>query len=304
MFNIKLKIFRIPVCKKRHEEKNTDNIDNKNIFLKLLQFKKFLLESKPNKTNKNEYDESIWHLWLQGYDNAPDIVKISVNSIKKYAKDKKLILLDEKNLDKFIKIPDHIQKKYQEGKIKPAHYSDYIRTALLAKYGGIWIDSTVVLTSKIPTDVIRSKFFVFKNNTWIGFGNNIPSYDYLYSIKQPIFNVNALHACSNWFIRAKKDSAIIHNMLSLLDKYLEQYDEAIDYFFFHYFVTVCVTSNTDCKQEWCEMPVKSNMFPHVLQNKFLNEEPIINTDEIFKYSFCHKLNRGIKPSLLYKVLKK
>ena len=114
----------------------------------------------------NKYSNCIWQLWLQGFDNAPDIVKKCVKSVKYFCHDKKIIYLDEKNISNYITIPEHIMHKYKKGIISPAHFSDYIRVALLSKYGGLWLDSTILLTDKIPDEIFESKIFLFKDLGW------------------------------------------------------------------------------------------------------------------------------------------
>lgn len=54
-------------------------------------------------------------------------------------------------MNNYIKIPDIIQDRVESKKISMAQYSDIIRMCLLAEYGGLWIDSTVLVTQLIPS---------------------------------------------------------------------------------------------------------------------------------------------------------
>ena len=98
---------------------------------------------------ENPYPQKIWTLWLQGYENAPDIVKICISSMKKYANNYDVVVLDENNLSKYITLPDFIMQKYKKGFISPIHFSDIVRLELLDRYGGTWIDSTVLCTGSL-----------------------------------------------------------------------------------------------------------------------------------------------------------
>ena len=42
----------------------------------------------------------------------------------------------------------NIEEKFEKGKIGMAHFSDLLRISLLAKWGGMWIDSTALCTDE------------------------------------------------------------------------------------------------------------------------------------------------------------
>ncbi|MBO7316194.1 MAG: hypothetical protein J6U44_03405, partial [Paludibacteraceae bacterium] len=106
-------------------------------------------------------DKKVWVCWLQGIENAPYIVQKCVESIKKHSLDYEVILLDKNNIKNYISLPSYIEEKHLKGIIPNAHYTDYIRVILLAKYGGIWIDSTFFLTDKLPDYIAESDLFLF-----------------------------------------------------------------------------------------------------------------------------------------------
>ena len=71
--------------------------------------------------------------------------------------------LTKNNFKQYIELPDYIEKKFEKGKISMAHFSDLLRISLLAKWGGMWIDSTALCTDE---DFFRyaskQRLFVFK----------------------------------------------------------------------------------------------------------------------------------------------
>ena len=91
-------------------------------------------------------DMPIWQLWFQGEDNAPEIIKVCFASVKKHAKNRKVIVLDDETWRQYISLPEYIVEKYNDKTIGPAHMSDVIRVCLLEKYGGTWIDATILLS--------------------------------------------------------------------------------------------------------------------------------------------------------------
>jgi hypothetical protein len=85
----------------------------------------------------------IWGYWAQGFEQAPEIVHIAVESWKKHRGDLQIRLLDFKTLPDWLDMSDLPQTFDQLSHQKRANA---IRLALLAKYGGIWLDSTVIVT--------------------------------------------------------------------------------------------------------------------------------------------------------------
>ena len=84
----------------------------------------------------------VWVCWWQGIDNAPAIVKKCVESIQKNVHNHKVTIITEDNYKNYVEFPDWIEEKKKKGIISRTHYSDLLRLELLAKYGGIWLDST------------------------------------------------------------------------------------------------------------------------------------------------------------------
>lgn len=101
----------------------------------------------------------IWVCWLQGENNMPPIVKTCFKSIIKNANYHPVILITLENFQNFINLAPHIISKYEQGIIEHPFFSDIIRVNLLCKYGGIWIDSTYLMTSQIPDNLLNNSFF-------------------------------------------------------------------------------------------------------------------------------------------------
>ena len=102
----------------------------------------------------------IWVCWWQGLENAPEIVKVCFESIKKFAGERKVILITQNNYQDYVDIPDYIIEKVKKGIISITHFSDVLRVNLLSKHGGIWIDATCLLTANIFEDFIPEFYTV------------------------------------------------------------------------------------------------------------------------------------------------
>ncbi len=163
-----LRLFGIKVYSKKEAPLNV----HKNVFRCLNKYK-YVLEKQPQYIASDKYKDVIWQCWWQGVDNAPDIVKKCFESVKKFS-GKEVIVIDNNNYDKYIKIPEHIMNKFEKGVISFAHFSDYIRCLLLSTYGGTWIDSTVLLTDKMPEVIFKQDFFQFLTPFWYNL-SDVPS---------------------------------------------------------------------------------------------------------------------------------
>ena len=114
------------------------------------KYKKYLDMYNPEKDNNVDNNKpTIWILWLQGVENAPEIVKKCIKSIKYYNGDKKIVVLTKDNLFDYIKLPKYIIEKWRKGIISNTHFSDIVRIELLYDYGGIWMDATTFCTSAV-----------------------------------------------------------------------------------------------------------------------------------------------------------
>lgn len=108
--------------------------------------------------------QRVWICWMQGIENAPELVQRCYASIKEHVTDREIVLITAENRKKYVELPDYIEEKYAKGIITHTHFSDILRVTLLAKHGGTWIDATVFCSGGvIPHYMLDSDFFVFQN---------------------------------------------------------------------------------------------------------------------------------------------
>lgn len=210
----------------------------------------------------------IWICWFQGEENAPDIVRMCISSVKEAFNDYDIIVITDKNIDEFIQIPQYIKDKKQKGIIKPTHFSDLIRLELLVKYGGIWLDSTVLCGSRKLVDTLNqmdSELFMFKD----------------------MFTLDKYIAVSNWFIYAKKQNPFLKTVRNMLFEYWKTENHICNYFLFHLFTCIVAEFKTE---EWEKIPAYSCQPPHILQNELFDIYNEKRFDQIMGMSSFHKLS--------------
>ncbi|MCR5298054.1 MAG: capsular polysaccharide synthesis protein [Paludibacteraceae bacterium] len=117
-----------------------------------------LVEKYKNRPSKNKEGDTIWTMWWQGEENAPELVKSCINSIRRHT-DKKVIVLDKDNYIEYISLPSTILEGVKRKRISLTHLSDIIRCGVLSFYGGFWLDATVYVTKDLPENLFSDDFY-------------------------------------------------------------------------------------------------------------------------------------------------
>jgi hypothetical protein len=235
---------------------------------KLQKRYKCVLEKMSNNTLQNERSNKVWICWLQGFENAPLVVKKCYDSIKKYFTEYEIIELNSKNLFNYVYFPNYILEKWRKKIISDAHFSDLLRLELLIKYGGMWIDSTVLCTSSnIPKYITDSDLF-------------------LYQCLKPGRDGHAL-TISNWLIFAKTNNTLLIATKTLLCEYWKKNNFAIDYYVFHMFFEI---ASEKFKNEREKIPKICNSIPHILLLEFFDNYREERLRQIEGLTPFHKLS--------------
>ncbi len=247
----------------------------------------YVLDTPSPITEASKYPNTIWQMWWQGEEQAPELVKKCFESVKKYYPNNRIIIT-ESNYKQYVDIPQYIIDKFKKGIIGAAQFSDIVRLLLLTKHGGVWIDSTCLLTAPIPENILNEDVFYFKSTTWSQ-NPTVPTERLLEKlIKIPTYS-GAIHTGSNWFIVSKPNNVLLTNLSKIILEYWKYEDMMIDYYIFHLFLSVIITNNNDCKESFEKMYTLSNRNPHLLQMSLEDEFNQELFEDIKKYSFIHKL---------------
>lgn len=231
------------------------------------KYSKFIRNFKQNNAIAHgDNPSTIWVCWFQGLDDAPDIVKTCVQSLRNIP-GYEVVVITWDNYKDYVTFPDYIVEKYERGIIGQAHFSDLLRLELLIKYGGTWIDSTVLCTdTNVPDMLMNSDLFVYR-------------------ILKPGVDGHG-SSISNWFITACQENIILKLTLALLYEYWRKYNIAIDYYIFHLFFELAMEAYPE---QASKIPPFSSETPHILQLRMFDTFDII-TYEFIKGQTCfHKL---------------
>ena len=212
-------------------------------------------------------DLSIWVCWLQGEDNAPQLVKNCIRSIRKHSNNHKVVLITEKNYKDYINMPEYIVDKYNNKNISAAHFSDIIRMMLLRNYGGLWLDATVYCKRDIPEYVFEKSVFSCK------------------SLRQKT-NYISEYQWTSFILGGRKNSLFYRFMVDFYLEYWKREEVAIDYLFMDYVILLARKHIKVIDNEIENIPVNNldrDYLSFIFNNKFEDEEyrKLISSDTYF-----------------------
>lgn len=232
------------------------------------RYSSFLKKYETKINSVHEYSDTVWWCWFQGEENAPDVAKACLESVRKNMSGKQVIVITEKNMYDYVSMPDFIIEKYKKGIISKTHFSDLLRLELLIRHGGLWIDSTVLCTGN-PCYAFNTPLFAFKTNE-----KNDPA-----------------TAAQSWFMSSEKNNPILVLARDLHYEYWKHHNFQIHYFIFYFFLKLAAEKYSE---QWKAMPFFSDVPPHILQRELFTQYTEERMAQLERMSDIHKLTYKFK----------
>lgn len=149
----------------------------------------------------SELNRVVWMLWLQGFERAPDIVRLCLASWKTRNPTWRVIELSDANLSDYVDA-DSLASLRAVKNIEVQKFSDLVRLYLICKHGGVWADATCFcckpLDSWLP-DNMTSGFFAFKFQADEWLQSNMSS-----GLSGLVARKKHSKIIANWFLAARK----------------------------------------------------------------------------------------------------
>ena len=210
----------------------------------------------------------IWVLWFQGYENMPKICKACYQSLLKHCGDVPVVLLTESNIKDYITIPAEIIEKIKAKKITLTSYSDIIRSTLLAKYGGLWVDSTLYFVNDIPKEWFERPFFSIKN-------------------KQDGYKYVSRNRWTSFLLGTNGTTSLFHKFSKLLQEYTIKEDAFIEYLLVDHVINV-LFEREEYKTDLENLPI-SNEQLHWLSPRLNDRYDSEAFSKVCQDNICFKL---------------
>lgn len=258
------------ICEKRH------NVTRG--FLEK-EFYEFIINYEFNTCNQKN-SKIIWTLWMQGYENAPELVKSTIDSIRKFAElnNFQFILLEENTIEKYVVFPKLIKEKMDLGVIDYTKISDILRVSLLAKYGGTWVDATIYMKEEFDSSLLLQNYYTIKTGEIEDYSPNISN-----------------NRWKGFFLSG--NSSLFSFTRDFFFEYYSRYDIAVDYLLIDYIFDIAYKYDEKIKNQMLELE-KSNPNLFWLESHLGDEfdqkvwDNITETTKVFKTTY--KLSEEIK----------
>ncbi len=266
--NLRYKLFCALFDKMGYSNHELQSLEVRNKVYRYVErkYKKYL-NYDYEKKDCGKKSEDVWICWLQGINQAPEIVQTCFASVKKWMPDKKIHVIDKSNIFSYVQLPKYVIEKWEKGLISNTLLSDFIRLSILVEYGGIWIDATVLLTGPIPEYIDQSDFFIYQSN---------------------IYDLTKVG--ESWFIKANADNRILKTTLNLLIEYWKCETKIRDYFLMFLFMKMACDKYSE---DICDMYRIPMEIPILLQKNMMKKYDKNLYKEICRLSSIHKLTYKI-----------
>lgn len=224
----------------------------------------------------SKLERVVWMLWLQGFENSREIVRVCLRSWKIRNPTWKVVELTEENLSDYIDADSLAVLKSLP--IRRQMLADLIRMYLISTHGGVWADASCFccqpLDSWLPAYML-SGFFAFRNpgpgrilSNWFlasNKGNLLAST--FYQRHRDFFSRNQfpLQQTDKGKKRIKQLGFVLNRNATLAQLWtyplMTRTVGAHPYFIFHYHFARIVRENAGCREVWNKTPFYSADIP-------------------------------------------
>lgn len=200
----------------------------------------------------------IWQYWGQGLHNLPEMAKICFASVDKYKGNYEIIRLSDDNITEYLQLPEFVIQKVTQGIFSRVFFSDLLRTALVANYGGVWLDASILLTDFLPQQYTNCDFFMFSRdkqspNKYWGEHDG-----HFYFNWREEFKVNHLSS----IIFGKANNEVLRSCLQMLLYFWQ--NETILNHYFSYLILINEFLNSSVNHT--KFMIVDDTLPHILQS--------------------------------------
>lgn len=228
----------------------------------------------PTLNHEEGIPKIIWMLWLQGWDDAPEIARISRDCWARRNPDWRVQALTLESLCQFL--PEDVVRDFTQISKPPEALANLIRIELLYRHGGVWADATTLCAAPLDdwlADAMHMGFFAFAQ----------PGPDRM---------------ISNWFLAASKGSSIIRDWRREGLEYWKGRTERDIYFWHHRCFAWAYQKSAEFRDLWDKSPKipAANQFHFGPDSGYLFAEPFKGIDDLLEnppvpvFKLTHKLS--------------
>lgn len=186
----------------------------------------------------------IWILWFQGWDQAPRVARLCLDSWVRLNPDWEIVLLTEKN------ITDYVPEAIAPRSLSLQKRSDLIRLYLMHAYGGVWTDASVMCLRPLDEWLpLGRDFWMYRGQRWM-------KIDGRWHPHEPV----GLSGACGWFMASKSGSRIPLIWISAMQSYLGAHGDD-DYFLIDKTFIKLLEGNAEFSSLWLSVPHSDALEP-------------------------------------------
>lgn len=220
----------------------------------------------------NNKKSKIFVLWFQGEENAPQLVKMCIDSMRRNSNGHDVVVLDRENLDKWVNYDPAVKKKFENQEFSMQLESDYIRLNILKNFPALWLDSTIYVSNPIPHDVFSMDFFAVIRNE---------------AEMRDITNKLSPFLLGRG--QSERSKKVFSFAFDLLENYIKKEDDLINYLLIENILNIAIE-----KEDWLNKLVNTQLFNNKQDIlglvKMLNSPMTNDVSEFLKNNLFSKLN--------------
>ena len=206
--------------------------------------------------------ELVLTYWNQPIGPAPPLVQACVAQLRRVYP--QLRVLDGAGVRELIEVPDRIADLLETD--RPAHFSDYVRTRILAEHGGLWFDATSWVHRNLDDDL----------TSYLRAGTVFPRW--------------TAAQIGNWFIASQPRTPLITLQWLALDAWWSARDDLPDYFLYHRIFEVLHALVPEVRGQWDATPALSATQAHLLQLQMMQPRDPARIRAMLEHAPLQKLS--------------
>lgn len=180
-------------------------------------------------------NRTIWLLWLQGWENAPWLVRQVAESWEINNPDWTVRYLTWGNLREYVDDVDYVFD--QQKHITPQALSDILRISLLNRHGGVWADATLLCMQPLTPWIEEA---VRPAGLWMYHGHG--------------GGMDARYGPASWFIASEPGSLIVNRWKRACDDYWRPREQTSDYFWLDGLFKSLFRNDPEFRETWRRAP--------------------------------------------------
>ena len=177
---------------------------------------------------------TAWSCWWQGEEHAPELVRACLESQRRnLPQGVKHVVITADNYKNYIALPEYILEKVNTGDLSLTTLSDLIRASLLYRYGGFWMDSTLLVCRPLESSFLDYTLYT----------RNLPETQYC---------TNAMW--SGWFMYSKPGNKLFCFLMESFFYYFSVHDKIKYYFMIDYLIAIACNTFQDVENQLKSIP--------------------------------------------------